>query len=289
MTPERFTLLVGAMKAGTTSLFHYLTQHPQIAGSRDKEPAFFAREDRFDRGFDWYTGLWPEFGSEHRTALEATSAYTKRPRRTGAPEKIRRVEEEQGVEFDLLYILRDPLDRARSHRTHALAGQNEAAHHLSGIRKGSVEGHTLEVSMYARQIDAYLEHFDRERLKLLKFEDFVEDHESVLREIEAFLDLETLEDPVDPGTRNPSVGKYEGGFLWRFTEETGLVRLADPLPESLKAPLRDLLGDEIEEKVEMSDELEAFYVDALARDVERLRDEHGFDVAGWPTAQRLDL
>lgn len=289
MTPDRFTLLIGAMKAGTTSLFHYLTQHPQIAGSRDKEPAFFAREDVHAKGFDWYVDLWPDYDENHRTALEATSAYSKRPRFMGVPERIRRVEEEQGVEFDVLYILRDPLDRIHSHRTHALAGQREDQHHLHGIRRGSMEGHTLEVSMYARQIDAYLEHFDRERLKLLRFEAFVDDHEQVLREVEAFLGLDRLEDPTPPGEHNVTVGKYEAGHLWRFTEETGLVRLADPLPESIKAPLRDLLGDEIDEKAEMSDELEAFYLDALARDVERLRDEHGFDVDAWPTADRLGI
>src|SRR3954447_2840371 len=60
--------IVGAPKAGTTSLYHYLDQHPQIYMSAIKEPHFFAsevRKDNFDAGLrrgiaDQTRGL-PEF------------------------------------------------------------------------------------------------------------------------------------------------------------------------------------------------------------------------------------
>ena len=46
--------VVGAAKAGTTALYDYLAQHPQVFLSRVKEPMFFSREDYYARGLDWY-------------------------------------------------------------------------------------------------------------------------------------------------------------------------------------------------------------------------------------------
>ena len=48
----RLCLVIGAMKAGTTSLFAHLARHPEIAPCRDKEPSFFC--SHYDRGLDWY-------------------------------------------------------------------------------------------------------------------------------------------------------------------------------------------------------------------------------------------
>ena len=47
---KTFGLIIGAMKCGTTSLFHYLAEHPQVSPSSDKEPFFFCDDRRFQRG-----------------------------------------------------------------------------------------------------------------------------------------------------------------------------------------------------------------------------------------------
>ena len=39
-----FALIIGAMRCGTTSLFSYLSQHPEVAPSTPKEPDFFAND-----------------------------------------------------------------------------------------------------------------------------------------------------------------------------------------------------------------------------------------------------
>jgi hypothetical protein len=46
-------LIVGAAKCGTSSLHHYLDQHPDVSMSRPKETNFFVREDRRSRGRRW--------------------------------------------------------------------------------------------------------------------------------------------------------------------------------------------------------------------------------------------
>ena len=43
---ERYALIIGAMKAGTTTLFDHLAAHPAVAPSHPKEPGFFAFDDQ---------------------------------------------------------------------------------------------------------------------------------------------------------------------------------------------------------------------------------------------------
>ena len=50
-------LLIGAMKAGTTSLWHYLRSHPQVFMSDIKEVMFFDPRHTWDRGLDWHRGV----------------------------------------------------------------------------------------------------------------------------------------------------------------------------------------------------------------------------------------
>ena len=47
-------LIIGAQKSGTSSLFYYLNQHPDIVGSKVKEVRFFNRDDYYRKGFRWY-------------------------------------------------------------------------------------------------------------------------------------------------------------------------------------------------------------------------------------------
>ena len=54
--PSNFALIIGAMKSGTTSLFHLLAQHPEIAAASVKEPNYFSSDDVYSKGWDWYVG-----------------------------------------------------------------------------------------------------------------------------------------------------------------------------------------------------------------------------------------
>ena len=65
---ERFAIIIGAMKSGTTSLFHYLSQHPRIAACHEKEPDFFSNPENFAKGLDWYRNLWDWVAELHDIA-----------------------------------------------------------------------------------------------------------------------------------------------------------------------------------------------------------------------------
>jgi len=95
-------------KAGTTSLFSYLTQHPQIINPHEKEIFFF--NERYEYGFDWYLAQFPpsSFKREKFLTGEATPWYLGT---IGAEDRVFQA----FPDIKLIAILRSPASRAISH------------------------------------------------------------------------------------------------------------------------------------------------------------------------------
>jgi hypothetical protein len=187
--------IIGAPKAGTTSLYHYLDQHPQIYMSAIKEPHFFAtefreenfaaelrpflaRETRGLRGFlssnmrrkrfggivaEWedYVRLFAD--ASHESALgEASVCYLWSPT---APERISR----RFPDAKILVMLRDPVERAYSQYLHGLGNGairwsfREHIRRNLRHRSGELCIHYpfLELGLYAEQLSRYLQRFGR--------------------------------------------------------------------------------------------------------------------------------
>jgi len=103
-------LIIGAAKAGTTSLHKYLSLHPQIYMSRRKELSFFDSTHRhWALGVDWYK---TNFNAAYPVNGEASPQYSRYPKITGVPERIRQV---LGKDPKIVYLVRDPVDRIVSH------------------------------------------------------------------------------------------------------------------------------------------------------------------------------
>jgi hypothetical protein len=102
-------LIVGAQKAGTTSLHFYLSQHPKIVGSTPKEVRFFDRDDRYRLGRNWYRKAFIDvkrpFGAYKY--FEATPEYLYR---LDAAERIYKF----NPDIKIIILLREPVKRAYS-------------------------------------------------------------------------------------------------------------------------------------------------------------------------------
>src|SRR4028119_2154649 len=102
--------IVGAAKAGTTALYGYLAQHPEVFLSRVKEPMFFSREEFYARGLDWYEDEYFEGAEGYPVRAEATPHYLYWSEKV-AP-RIKEVYRERPVKF--IVSFRDPVSRAYS-------------------------------------------------------------------------------------------------------------------------------------------------------------------------------
>lgn len=229
-----FVVIFGAMKAGTTSLFHYLAAHPQIVGSRIKEPDFFAgRRSGRKRSGAQYFSLWPGFDpARHRYALEASPSYSKFPMHGEAPARMARFAAERGARFKLIYIVRDPVDRIESHVAHNIARRPQRP-------PGGDFAHPIAVSRYASQLDRFLRRFPREDLLVLDFDDLRADPRALVGRALGFLGLEI---PPDFAVRPPANPRRDAHGAAEFrldADQRALLRAA--LRDDVAA-LRDRFG-----------------------------------------------
>ena len=186
--------IIGAAKAGTTSLHHYLDLHPEIQMSAVKEPNFFAgpangipypvgRVERLDE----YEGL---FDPAYKVRGEASPSYTNAPRREGVPERIRKLV----PEARLIYLVRDPIARTVSqHQMRVADGKDRHSIGVVLAELDSVNPHSFYLtcqSFYARQLKLYLPHFPQERIMVIDQADLRADRQATLREVFAFLSVE---------------------------------------------------------------------------------------------------
>lgn len=208
-------LILGAQKAGTSSLHSMLSAHPQIFLTKPKETHFFDGPKRYARGLDWYRSHFPpqQTAERHWVAGETTPAYLYL---SYVPERVAAAL----PEAKLIVVLRNPVDRAFSHwaffryiegkesldlepalrRALDLDRQRAAGKSLPELRYSYVSR-----GYYADQLERWWQLFPRERTLVLDSRDLRDDATDALARTQQFLGLPALE---PPRTRvlNPSRG-----------------------------------------------------------------------------------
>ncbi len=231
-------LLLGAMKSGTTSLFDYLCRHPDIAPGIRKEVHYF--DNDFDHAPAWYRAHFPEGPALTGEASPYYLFHPLAPARAAA----------RLPDARLLAILRDPIERAWSHYQHNLRKGREPRSFEEAIEAepAMVEAETrrlvagncpysfphhrfsyLSRGFYHGQLQAWLEHFPRDRL-LVVFSDDLEQHpEQVLDACFAHLGVAPWKPPEALPRRN-----FHGGYAPLGAETRArLERLYQPHDQAL--------------------------------------------------------
>jgi hypothetical protein len=199
-------LLIGAQRAGTTSLYAQLLRHPQVLPSLRKEVQYFTLYHA--RGEAWYRAHFPtEAALAARRAVtgEATPYYLFHPL---APERAAALL----PEARLLVLLREPVARAFSHYQHSRARGREPLGFEAALereaerlaaeadRPGFAHQHFSYFARgcYAQQLRRWLAVFPRERLLVLRFEELEADPSACVDRAVAFLGLPPAALPPPP-------------------------------------------------------------------------------------------
>ncbi|MDZ4786270.1 MAG: tetratricopeptide repeat protein [bacterium] len=192
-------LIIGGMRCGTTSLYEYLTKHPQVVPALKKEVQFWSWE--YAKGIDWYLAHFPPIpdGASFVTG-EATPCM-------GSPYSWERLFE-YFPKIKLIVILRNPIDRALSHyyhlqrclgwdrRTFEAAIQSEMQI-IKSIEDPSLVDQTffdieygyLLSGLYVCFLEKWMNLFPREQFLILRSEDFYIDASVQMEKVFNFLDL----------------------------------------------------------------------------------------------------
>jgi Sulfotransferase domain len=175
MTMPNF-LIIGAMKSGTTALYYYLEQHPDIYMSPVKEPNFFSSQEQ-EHAADTVTNIGAyehlfSGGSGKKAIGEASHSYLYEP---GAAAEIRRYI----PEAKLIAILRNPVARAYSHFLHMVRSGTEPLDDFAqalreeevGIHKERTFQDYIGRGLYYDQLKRYFGMFPREHVRVYLYED----------------------------------------------------------------------------------------------------------------------
>lgn len=194
-------LILGAMKSGTTSLYKYLCQHPDITPAKEKELQFFSK--RFKKGFPWYKSQFPSLMSPSRKGItgEGDPYYLFHPH---APKRIY----ETMPHVKLIVLLRNPTDRAFSHYNYInrrvnMSFEEAIKKELEGIqeeKKKMLKDETynskfyrdysfLSRGKYIEQLMAYEKYFDKKQILVLNSEEFFDDPQRGVNQVFEFLNL----------------------------------------------------------------------------------------------------
>lgn len=189
-------IIVGAQKSGTTALYYYLRQHPEILFGKRKELHFFDNEELFRRKKPNYNILHNKMidSSGHKISGECTPRYI-----YWAP-SMRRIWE-YNPQIKIIAILRNPVKRAYSqwnmyrNSGKTALGFEEYILHESELARESLPYQSrifscVDRGFYSEQLRRIFMFFRKEQVLILKYEYFKEHQFEVLNTILNFLEVD---------------------------------------------------------------------------------------------------
>ena len=293
--PDFFVL--GATKCATTSLHHYLRQHPNLYLPYEKELGFFKTpEEHFQTGLDDYLQYFQ--GVEGKKTGEATPGYFRHadvvPTRMG--ELYSSSDQPQ---FILLF--RDPTERAFSHYLHHVGAGNEDRSLRDALKYEEEHPEWTRENwrsyfrdgIYADTLETWLDHFSRERFLFLLTRDLAECRQETMERVFNFLEVDSTV-PVENNTRKNRAGVLRSETIKSllFDPPSWLHSLATTVVpkrrwrKRLRWFVRSLNSKPYEERPTMDPDLEKELRRRYESHIRRLEPMIGRDLSSWRVRER---
>lgn len=298
MTMPNF-LLIGTAKAGTTAIYFYIAQHPQIFMSELKEPMFFVSMnekpdfkgpgcDKLNRNiiynFEDYQALFA--GTNGQRAIgEASTWYLYYPQ---ACQRIKQAL----PNAKLMACLRHPVERAYSAFLHLIRDGLETYSDFGQAIRAEPQRvrdhweymyHYTRMSLYYEQCKRYLDTFGRDQVRFYLYEDFEADPLPVLRDMFGFLEVDDTFVPDTDARPNAGLRKPKSRLLHSFLMQPSLLKSAMKpfIPQKLRRRLTTKVKMKNLAKPPFMPEVRAELLALFRDDVLRTQDLIGKDLSHW--------
>ncbi|WP_395337628.1 sulfotransferase (plasmid) [Novosphingobium sp. BL-8H] len=245
----------GAQKGGTTSLYAHFLEHPDLQDPNEKEIHFFD-----DETVDWHDPCYDLLHARFDGPAGARLRYDITPIYQFWPNALSRIAE-YNPDAKLIFLFRDPYERALSHWAMEFARRAENLDFRRAIREGRNrlsdlprnapawrEYSYLERGLYGEQIEKALQLFPADQMLFLRSEDLRDDHVTTLKSIEEFLGISPF----------PDTGPKREHRRYATPETSGAG------PDDL-----------------------ALIARFVALDLEKFSQLSGLDISGWPTRNAM--
>ena len=292
--------IVGAPKCGTTALYQYLRQHPEVFMSAVKEPHFFGSDlqsTKFIRDRSEYAALFAQAGGS-RFVGEASVYYLYSKH---AAEEIHA----SNPSASIIIMLRNPVDMVYSLHSQAVSSGNETIVDFAQALQAEAErsrGRGIpdiadfpqgllyrDIARYAQQVKRYLDMFGPDRVKIILFDDFARHPEKLFRETLEFLGVadttfQLTFEKVNSNRRLRSVALEH--FLKRRTTLRQALKRAAPNLYSALYSMFEGMNAVVAKRDTMPAHLRAELCEQFAPEVQELSRNIGHDLTAWLPADK---
>ncbi len=306
-------IVVGANKGGTTSIYHYLKQHPEVYLSPIKEPHFFSKDidvEQFKKEFaqnklqDIEKYVSGDMEQEFHAAFVRDASQYRRLFKNVHKEKaigelstsylyseVAAEEIKKMIpDCKIIICLRNPIERAYSHyRMNLWTGNSNEFDFYKALLEdyqhqpkvwGNAHLYT-EIGMYYAQVKRYLDVFGRDNVKIIFSEDLKQSTARVIRELYAFIGVDPDYVP-DTSTQYNEVYTPKYKNLTWFLNKSGIRPIMKRIsPKFLKKAFIRLFYKGKSDKGQMSPEARNFLMEKLSPDVQALSALLQKDLTGW--------
>lgn len=297
MTLPNF-LLIGAAKAGTSSIHNYLKQHPDVFLSSVKEPRFFAFDARGTEQDRPRDRLWADRLVTTREEYERLFDDVAKERAIGESSTIYLASKHAASRIKrhvphakLIVSLRNPIDRAYSHyqmcRNLGLEPLGTFEKAVAAEKSRSTPGliqpwEYLRRGLYFQQLRSYLELFDREQIHIVLFDDLSRDPEAVLHGFCRFLGVDDTFQS-DTAKQNNVARRYRSRRLGRVISSADRAKRFVPprLRDRARHALRRLDNLNRGAQPRLKEQTRRALAELYAEDVGELETLLGRDLSHW--------
>lgn len=260
-------VIIGAMKAGTTELSMQVAAHPEVCFCDEKEPHFFVRNPDWKEKLESYHELYkPRPG---QLTGEASTSYSFLGEYPDVAERLF----EYNPAMKLLFMVRHPIDRIKSHYAHRLMhgiAELDPETELA-VRKEEY----LNRSRYGHTVEKFLSVFPREQLLILYFDDYTQSPQATMEKVFAFLGLEPTSTLVS--ARNSSTGSNRGKLSPVYYLDKALAYSPPPLRRFLSR----YISVKLPNKPSFSADLEQSLYRELEADIALFEKLSGREMPAW--------
>jgi hypothetical protein len=294
-------LVVGPPKTASTSLYYYLSQHPEVFMSPKKETRFF--DLHYEKGLDYYSEFFKDRKDE-KIVGEASPTYSFL---SFVAERIKN----DLPDVKLIFCFRDPVERAFSGWLMRGSKGNETLPFREALEKNleqrkhinfyNAEGAQIwlegqetlykknkltlrtyiEGSMYAEQLKSYKKYFADEKIKVLLLDDLRNDFQGTLLSIFEFL---TVDASIINDIKNEAKNKHNKNMLkplFNLVGKEAVFKAGKIIPKGIRNKLFEFAVKGKQEKPKINEEDKAFAYNVFRNDVEELEKLIAKDLSAW--------
>lgn len=294
--------IVGAAKSGTTSLFHYLPQHPQIFFPKNiKEPAYFSYEflnfpmkrDHISKltlqnwwgvsTLEQYEAIYNE-AKDEKILGDASIEYLMLPQ---CAKKIKAY----NPEAKIFICLRDPAERAYSHYMQNIRDNFETLSFAEAVSEEVEKQRKLdnfayrywykEMGNYANQVKTYLDVFGKENVMVILYEDLLQNEEDILAKICSFLKIDSY--TFETGSNFNLSGRVKNRSMYNLTNRENILKkiLRPIIPTQLRHKIAHNLNKKNIVKEKMNPEARTMLKAYFKEDIQALEKIIDRDCSKW--------